>query len=98
MARFATEMKLPGVIYGAHEAYRDAVHSFAGLIAFHQEEMTLSDAGGIISQRSSATDSVIGRLGLLPSGASNAEFAGVFEQEETLASFARFREGRQKKA
>ncbi len=68
--------------YPDYEAYRDSVHSFNGLIAFHPEQMRLSDAGAMISQRSSAAESVIGRLGLLPSGARNAEFASVFAISE----------------
>lgn len=63
--------------YPDYKAYRDSVHSFAGLIAYHLEQMTLTDAGGVISQRSSAAGSVMGRLGLLPPGAGNAEFANV---------------------
>jgi predicted permease len=63
--------------YRDYEAYRDSVHSFSGLIAMSIEQMTLSNAGGIVSQRTSASESRLGRLGLLSSGASNAEFAGV---------------------
>ena len=68
--------------YPDYEAYRDSIHSFSGVIAFDPEQMTLSAAGGIISQRSSAAESVIGKLGLLPYGASNAEFASVFVVSE----------------
>jgi macrolide transport system ATP-binding/permease protein len=68
--------------YPDYEAYRDSVHSFSGLIAFSPEHMRLSNAGGIISQRTSAAGSVLGKLGLLPSGASNAEFASVFVVSE----------------
>ncbi len=64
--------------YPGYEAYRDSMHSFSGLIAFSPEHMRLSDAGGMISQRTSATDSLVGRLGLLSGGASNAEFAFTF--------------------
>ncbi len=68
--------------YPDYEAYRDSVHSFNGLIAFRLEHMTLSNAGGIVSQRSSVANSAMGRLGLLPPGASNAEFANVFVVSE----------------
>lgn len=61
-----------------YEAYRDSLHSFRGLIAFSPEHMRLSEAGGVVSQRTSAADSGVGKLGLLPSAASNAEFALVF--------------------
>lgn len=64
--------------YPDYEAYRSSVHSFSGLIAFGSEQLTLSDAGRVISQRTSEAGSVLGRLGLLLPGASNAEFASVF--------------------
>src|SRR5216684_2151617 len=64
--------------YPDYEAYRDSVHSFSGLIAFTPARVTLSNAGGMISERTSAAASGIGRLGLLRSGASNTEFANVF--------------------
>src|SRR5262249_28120151 len=44
--------------------------------------MTLSDVGGTVSQRTSTRESGLGRLGLLSSGASNAEFASVFVVSE----------------
>jgi predicted permease len=65
-----------------YEAYRDSAHSFSGLIAFNPEYMTLSNAGGIISQRTSTAASQVGKLGLLPSGGNNAEFASVFVVSE----------------
>jgi len=66
--------------YPDYKAYRDSVRSFSGLIAFSNEEVTLSHAGGIIRQRTSAAGS--GLLGLLPSVASNTEFAGIFVVSE----------------
>jgi putative ABC transport system permease protein len=63
--------------YSDYESYRDSLHSFRGLIATSREQMRLSTADGIISQRTSAAESGLGRWGLLPSGASNAEFASV---------------------
>jgi predicted permease len=68
--------------YPDYQAYRDSVRSFSGVIASSPEHMTLKDAGGMISQRDSAAGSEIGRLGLLSSGASNAEFASVFVVSE----------------
>ncbi len=68
--------------YPDYEAYRDAVRSFRGLIAFSPEHMRLSGAGGVVSQRTSTADSGMGKLGLLSSGASNAEFASVFVVSE----------------
>jgi predicted permease len=60
--------------YPDYEAYRDSAHSFSGLIAWSNEEVTLSHAGGIAGQRAPAAGS---RLGLLPSVTSNTEFTGV---------------------
>lgn len=64
--------------YPDYTAYRDSMRSFRGVIAFRNDRMRLSDAGAVVSQRSSDADSALGRLGLLPSGASNLEFATVF--------------------
>jgi predicted permease len=69
--------------YPDYEAYRDSVRSFSGLIAFRPgERMRLSGAGAMISQQTSAAGSLLGRLGLLPSAASSAEFASVFVVSE----------------
>jgi predicted permease len=68
--------------YPDYETYRDSVRSFSGLIAFSTEQMRLSEAGGIVTQSTSLVNSAAGKLGLLPSGASNAEFASVFAVSE----------------
>jgi len=68
--------------YPDYEAYRDSARSFRGLIATKLEHMRLSAAGGIVSQRSSMAESGMGRLGLLSSGAGNAEFASVLAVSE----------------
>jgi predicted permease len=68
--------------YPDYEAYRDSAHSFSGLIAMKLEQMRLSAAGGIVSQRTSMAESGLGRLGLLPSRATNAEFASVLVVSE----------------
>jgi hypothetical protein len=68
----------PSFSYSDYEAYRDRVHSFSGVIAQSPSHLTLSDAGGIVSQRTSVAGSLFGRLGLLPPGANNAEFASTF--------------------
>ncbi|HLJ46140.1 MAG TPA: ABC transporter permease [Bryobacteraceae bacterium] len=65
-----------------YEAVRDSVHSLSGVGAFAPERMTLTNAGGVISQRSSASGSQLGRLGLLAPGAGNAEFASVYVVSE----------------
>ncbi|HYP06062.1 MAG TPA: ABC transporter permease [Bryobacteraceae bacterium] len=64
--------------YRDYEAYRDALRSFKGFIAENHEMMALSGAGPMVSQRTAAEGSLIGRLGLLPSAAGNAEFAMTF--------------------
>lgn len=64
--------------YPDYEGYRDSVRSFSGLIAYRPTHLTLSNAGDRISQRMSQTESGLGRLGLLPSGTSQAEFVTVF--------------------
>jgi predicted permease len=68
--------------YPDYEAYRDSVHSFSGLVAFRPARVTLSNAGGMISERNSAAGSGIGKLGLLRYQASNTEFANVFVVSE----------------
>jgi predicted permease len=68
--------------YPDYEAYRESLHSFSGLIAFRPDRVTLSNAGGMISQRTSAAGSTLGRLAVLGSGVSNAEFAHVFVVSE----------------
>ncbi len=68
--------------YPDYEAYRDSLESFRGLIATNHEQMRLLSADGIVSQRASAAESGLGRLGLVPSGASNAEFSSVLVVSE----------------
>jgi hypothetical protein len=65
-----------------YEAFRDSMRSFSGLIAFSPEQLRLSDAGAVVSQREAAADSPLGRLGLTPAGASRAEFASTFVVSE----------------
>ncbi len=64
--------------YPDYEAYRDNLHSFSGVIAVNIDQLRLTGVGGSVSQRSAADGSLIGRLGLLRPGASNAEFARTF--------------------
>lgn len=68
--------------YPDYEEYRDSLRAFSGVIAFVPEHMTLSDAGGIVNQRTSEAESPVGRLGLLSSGIGNAEFASTFAVSE----------------
>lgn len=64
--------------YPDYEAYRDHLHAFTGVIAVAIDQLRLTDAGGIASQRSAETGSLIGRLGLLRPGGNRAEFASTF--------------------
>ena len=62
--------------YPDYEAYRDHLHSFSDIIATRNDEsLILSDAGAVVSERNSTNGSMAGKLGLLPPGASNKEFA-----------------------
>jgi predicted permease len=64
--------------YPDYEAYRDHIHACSGLIAWSNDLLTLTEAGGIVSERTAVAGSLFGRLGILPPAASNAEFAGTF--------------------
>jgi predicted permease len=69
--------------YPDYEAYRDSVHSLRDVIAFNPEHLTLSNAGGFVSQRAAAAASRAGRFGLdFSGGATNAEFASTFVVSE----------------
>ncbi len=68
--------------YPDYAAYRDAAHSFSGLIAYTPEHMTLNDAGGAISRRDSSAGSLLGKLVPIPSRATNAELASVYVVSE----------------
>lgn len=63
--------------YPDYEAYRDSAQSFGGLIAYRPERMTLSDAGGIVSQRTAAAASVPG-AGSDAVVSERAAFRGLF--------------------
>src|SRR5271157_864852 len=65
----------PWFSYPDYEAYRDHLHSFSGLIAHAKniDLLTLSGAGGVVSQRSSESGTLLGKW-LLPAGTSDAEF------------------------
>ncbi|MGC2661432.1 MAG: ABC transporter permease [Bryobacteraceae bacterium] len=61
-----------------YQSYRERLHSFSGVIAQSVQHLALSNAGNIVSERNSTDRSLFGRLGLIPPGASNVEFAGTF--------------------
>ncbi len=64
--------------YPDYEAYRDHLHAFSGVIAVAIDKLRLTDAGGVVSQRSAQSGSLIGRLVLLRPAVNNAEFATTF--------------------
>jgi predicted permease len=69
-----------------YEAYRDHGHSFSGLIATSfPQDLTLTGAGGVMSQRSASTGSLVGKLGLLPHG-KNGETASTYLVSENYFS------------
>ncbi|MGA7414338.1 MAG: ABC transporter permease [Bryobacteraceae bacterium] len=72
--------------YPDYDDYREHLHSITGVIAFCLDQLRLTDAGGMVSQRSAAAGSLIGRLGLLLPSASNAEFASTFIVSENYFS------------
>jgi len=59
------------------EAYRDGLRSFSGVIAFSIEQLTLSDAAGVVTHRSQ-TGTLLSRLGLVPPSGVNKEIATIF--------------------
>ncbi len=72
--------------YPDYEAYRDRVRTCSGVIAWMNDSPTLTGAGGMFTQRSAAAGSLFGRLGLLPAGSGNAEFATTFIISENYFS------------
>jgi predicted permease len=68
--------------YPDYEAYRDHLHSLSGVIAFSIEQLRLTGAEGIGSQRRAEDGSAMRRLGLLPPAVNNAEFASTFMVSE----------------
>jgi predicted permease len=72
--------------YPDYEFYRDHLHACSGVIAVFNDQLTLTDAGGVVSQRAAAAGSLFGRLGLLPPSSNNAEFAGTFIVSENYFS------------
>jgi predicted permease len=72
--------------YPDYEAYRDRLHSFSGVIAVSIEQLKLTGAEGIGSQRSLEAGSLMERLGLFRPGASNTEVASTFIVSENYFS------------
>ena len=74
----------PYFSYPDYLAYRDGLRSFNGLIATDQANVTLSGAGGAVTQRSSIAGTLIGKLGImiptaLTGGAENVSVVMVSE-------------------
>jgi len=65
--------------YPDYLAYRSSLRSFDGLIAQGQsvDMLKLSGVGASLSQKQIESDSLMGKLGLFPSGVTNAEYAGT---------------------
>ncbi len=72
--------------YPDYADYRDRVRTCSGVIAWSNEQLTLTDAGGAVTQRAAVAGSLFGKLGLLPPGSSNAEFASTFVVSENYFS------------
>jgi macrolide transport system ATP-binding/permease protein len=68
--------------YPDFEAYRDGLRSFSGVIAFSIEQLTLSDADGVVVNRRSDTGTLFSRLGLMRPSAINKEIASTFVVSE----------------
>jgi predicted permease len=69
--------------YPDYQAYRDNLHSFTGVIAHSVDRLILSGVGGPMRDGASG---LLGRLGLLPASAIDAEFATTFEVSENYFS------------
>ena len=68
--------------YPDYLGFRDSLHCFSGVIAFNLAHVRLSNAGGLVTGSASDAESGMGRVGLLPSRTTNAEFASVFTVSE----------------
>jgi predicted permease len=68
--------------YPDYQSFSESVPGFSGLIAFRPARLMLSNVGEMISQRTAFRQSTMGRLGLIPAGAGNAEFAQTFVVSE----------------
>jgi predicted permease len=70
--------------YPDYQAYRSNLHSFSGVIALSSDRLILAQAGG--AHRSSSAGTLLGKLGLLPPSAIDAEFAATNEVSENYFS------------
>lgn len=70
--------------YPDYQDYRSNLHSFSGIIVHNEDRLLLAEAGG--AQHSSYAGAFLGKLGLLPPGAIDAEFAPTLEVSENYFS------------
>jgi putative ABC transport system permease protein len=68
--------------YPDYQSFSESVPALSGLIAYRPQRLMLSNVGEMISQRTAFRQSTMGRLGLIPPGAGNAEFAQAFVVSE----------------
>jgi predicted permease len=81
----ATEPKFS---YPDYEMYRDHLRSFSGVIAASLPQyLTVSAPGGVAIHRDGGEGSLVGKLGLLPSGLANDEMAMTMIVSENYFSF-----------
>jgi len=73
----------PDFSYPDYQAYRSNLHSFSGVIAHSEDRLTLSGAGAPVRD---GANGLLGRLGLLPPSAIDAEFAPTLEVSENYFS------------
>jgi len=64
--------------YPDYEAYRDGISSLSGVIAASIEELTLSGAPGVRTDRPLGSESLLSSVGLLPKSATNQEAVSAF--------------------
>jgi predicted permease len=70
--------------YPDYQAYRSNLHSFSGVIAHSEDRLIMAEAGG--AHRSSSAGRLLGKLGLLPPSAIDAEFAPTLEVSDSYFS------------
>jgi len=68
----------PTFSYNDYQAYRDGLQSFSGIVAVSDpEQLTVSGTEGIRRSQNTGTGSLVGKLGLMPASASDAQFAAT---------------------
>lgn len=72
--------------YPDFEAYRDGLRSFSGVIAVSIDELTLSDANGVVVNRRADGGTLMSRLGMLPPSALNKETTSALVVSENYFS------------